>query len=150
MSSMAFRLKTLVAVVVLAATAACTATYRNHGYVPPQEDLQNIVVGIDTRATVDDVIGPPSTAGLLSAGDYYYVRSRVKNFGARRPEVIERTVLAISFDAADVVQNIESFDLSDGRIVRLSRRVTDNSVEGNGFLRQMLGNIGQFDPSELF
>ncbi len=150
MSSMAFRLKTLVAVVVLAATAACTATYRNHGYVPPQEDLQNIVVGIDTRATVDDVIGPPSTAGLLSDGDYYYVRSRVKNFGARRPEVIERTVLAISFDAADVVQNIESFDLSDGRIVRLSRRVTDNSVEGNGFLRQMLGNIGQFDPSELF
>ena len=150
MSSMAFRLKTLVAVVVLAATAACTATYRNHGYVPPQEDLQNIVVGIDTRATVDDVIGPPSTAGLLSDGDYYYVRSRVKNFGARRPEVIERTVLAISFDAADVVQNIESFDLSDGRIVRLSRRVTDNSVEGNGFLRHMLGNIGQFDPSELF
>ncbi len=150
MSSMAFRLKTLVAVVVLAATAACTATYRNHGYVPPQEDLQNIVVGIDTRATVDDVIGPPSTSGLLSDGDYYYVRSRVKNFGARRPEVIERTVLAISFDAADVVQNIESFDLSDGRIVRLSRRVTDNSVEGNGFLRQMLGNIGQFDPSELF
>lgn len=150
MSSMAFRLKTLVAIVVLTATAACTATYRNHGYVPPQEDLQNIVVGIDTRATVDDVIGPPSTAGLLSDGDYYYVRSRVKNFGARRPEVIERTVLAISFDAADVVQNIETFDLSDGRIVRLSRRVTDNSVEGNGFLRQMLGNIGQFDPSELF
>ena len=150
MSSMAFRLKTLVAIVVLTATAACMATYRNHGYVPPQEDLQNIVVGIDTRATVDDVIGPPSTSGLLSDGDYYYVRSRVKNFGARRPEVIERTVLAISFDAADVVQNIESFDLSDGRIVRLSRRVTDNSVEGNGFLRQMLGNIGQFDPSELF
>jgi len=150
MSSMAFRLKTLVAVVVLAATAACTATYRNHGYVPPQEDLQNIVVGVDTRATVDDVIGPPSTSGLLSDGDYYYVRSRVKNFGARRPEVIERTVLAISFDEADVVRNIESFDLSDGRIVRLSRRVTDNSVEGNGFLRQMLGNIGQFDPSELF
>lgn len=150
MSSMAFRLKTLVAIVVLTAAAACTATYRNHGYVPPQEDLQNIVVGIDTRATVDDVIGPPSTAGLLSDGDYYYVRSRVKNFGARRPEVIERTVLAISFDAADVVQNIETFDLSDGRIVRLSRRVTDNSVEGNGFLRQMLGNIGQFDPSELF
>lgn len=150
MSSMAFRLKTLVAIVVLTATAACTATYRNHGYVPPQEDLQNIVVGIDTRATVDDVIGPPSTSGLLSDGDYYYVRSRVKNFGARRPEVIERTVLAISFDAADVVQNIETFDLSDGRIVRLSRRVTDNSVEGNGFLRQMLGNIGQFDPSELF
>ena len=64
-----------------------------------------------------------------------------------RPEVIERQVLAISFDDTDAIANIESFGLEDGRIVPLSRRVTDSSVVENGFLRQLLGNIGNFNPA---
>lgn len=145
-----FTLKSLGAVLGLALIMGCSATYQNHGYVPPDEDLQQLVVGVDTRATVDDVIGAPSAAGLLEAGDYYYVRSRVKHFGMMRPEVIERQVLAISFDSSDVVANIERFDLRDGNIVPLSRRVTDSSVAGKGFLRQMIGNIGNLNPAELF
>ena len=145
-----FRWKTAVLGLFLMLSTACTTLYRNHGYVPPEEELQNIVVGVDTRATVDDVVGPPSTAGVLSDGNYYYVRSRVRHFGALRPEVIERQVLAISFDQADVVANVERFGLQDGQVVVLSRRVTDSSVEGNGFLRQVLGNIGRIDPSDLF
>ena len=145
-----FRWKTAALGLFLMLSTACTTLYRNHGYVPPEEELQNIVVGVDTRATVDDVVGPPSTAGVLSDGNYYYVRSRVCHYGALRPEVIERQVLAISFDQADVVANVERFGLQDGQIVVLSRRVTDSSVEGNGFLRQVLGNIGRIDPSNLF
>ncbi|MBU3259618.1 outer membrane protein assembly factor BamE [Roseovarius sp. PS-C2] len=134
----------------LIALTACSATYRNHGYVPLEEDLQQLVVGVDTRATVDDVIGAPSTAGMLDQGDYYYVRSRVREFGMYRPEVVERQVLAISFAEDDTIANIERFGLEDGHIVPLSRRVTDSSVIDNGFLRQILGNIGNIDPSQMF
>ena len=130
--------------------AACTPTYRNHGYMPLQEDLQNLVVGVDTRDTVNDVIGPPSSAGMLDRGDYYYVRSRVKEVGMYRPEVIERQVLAISFAPNDTIANIETFSLADGNIVPLTRRVTDSSVVGNGFLRQILGNFGNVNPSDFF
>ena len=133
-----------------ASLAACTPTYRNHGYVPNQEDLQNLVVGVDTRATVDDVVGAPSSSGLLSGGDYYYVRSRIKEVGAYRPQVIERQVLAISFAPDDTIANIESFSLADGNIVPLTRRVTDSSVVGKGFLRQLLGNFGNVDPGTFF
>lgn len=145
-----FTLKSLCAVLGLALIMGCTSTYRNHGYVPPDEDLQQLVVGIDSRATVDDVIGAPSAAGLLGGGDYYYVRSRVKHYGMLRPEVIERQVLAISFNEADVVANIERFGLRDGNIVPLSRRVTDSSVADKGFLTQMLGNIGNLNPADFF
>ncbi len=145
-----FRWKSGVLILVLLAVSACTAKYRSHGYVPPPEDLQNVLVGVDTRATVDDTIGPPSTSGLLGDGNYYYVTSTVRHFGAFRPEVVDRTVLAISFDEADVVRNIETFGLDEGRPVRLTRRVTDNSVEGNGFLRQALGNIGRLNPGDFF
>jgi outer membrane protein assembly factor BamE (lipoprotein component of BamABCDE complex) len=130
----------------LLSVAACSATYKNHGYIPPEEDLQQLVVGVDTRTTVDDVVGPPSLSGMSDEGDYYYVRMRKRTFGMFRPEVIERQVLAISFNEDDTIANIETFGLEDGQIVPLARRVTDSSVVDNGFLRQMLGNIGNINP----
>ncbi|MEZ5714860.1 MAG: outer membrane protein assembly factor BamE [Paracoccaceae bacterium] len=135
----------LAALAILALTA-CAPVFRNHGYIPSEDELAEIVVGVDTRATVDEVIGAPSAGGVLEGGDYYYVRSRVRHFGMFEPKEIERQVLAISFNEQGVVQNIERFGLEDGRIVQLSRRVTSSSVEGKGFLRQLLGNIGGFNP----
>lgn len=141
--------KALTLLCMIGAIGACTPLYRNHGYVPPEEDLQSLVVGVDTRASVDDLIGAPSASGLLSGGDYYYARSRVREYGAFRPEVIDRQVLAISFNEDETIANIERFNLEDGNIVPLTRRVTDSSVVGNGFLRQMLGNIGNINPGGL-
>lgn len=137
-------------VAVMTFAAACTPQISNHGYVPSEDDLAGLVVGVDTRSTVDEVVGPPSASGVLSGGDYYYVRSRIKAVGALRPEVIERQILAISFREDETIANIERFSLADGNVVPLSRRVTDSSVVGSGFLRQLLGNFGNFDPSEVF
>jgi len=150
MMGMRNRLARVLAVFCLAAVAACSAQYQNHGYVPPAEDLDKLVIGVDSRATVDDVIGAPSVAGLLSDGDYYYVRSRVRQYGMRRPQVVDRKVVAISFAPDETIRNIETFGLKDGMVVPLTRRVTDSSVVGNGLLRQIMGNFGNIDPSTLF
>ena len=105
---------------------------------------------MDTRATVDDVVGPPSLSGVLADGDYYYVRSRVREYGMFRPQVIERRVLAISFNDDDTIANIEEFGLEDGQVVPIARRVTDTSVVSNGFIRQLLSNIGNINPASAF
>lgn len=73
------------ALIVLLGAAGCSPTFRNHGYVPPEEDLAELVVGIDTRASVEDLVGPPTAGGVLEGGDYFYIRSRVRTFGPRRP-----------------------------------------------------------------
>lgn len=141
--------KLLLALVLLLGLSACAATYRNHGYVPSDEDLAEIVVGVDSRQSVEDVIGEPSAAGILDSSGYYYVKSRVRHFGALRPKEVEREVLAISFDESGTVQNIERFSLADGKIVPLSRRVTESSVSDNTFLRQLLSSIGRFNPADF-
>jgi outer membrane protein assembly factor BamE (lipoprotein component of BamABCDE complex) len=122
---------------------ACSPTFQNHGYIPPQEDLDSLAVGIDTRASVEESVGPPSSGGVLNEGGYYYVRSRVRTFGLVKPKEVERQVLAISFDEAGVVSNIERFGLEDGQVVPLTRRVTDTAVSNKSFLRQLIGNIGR-------
>lgn len=149
MSGIGFKLRTAVAGVVLLAAAGCSAQYRNHGYVPTEEDLSGIIVGVDTRDSVAETIGAPTTGGVVKDGSYYYVQSRVKQLGFRQPEVVEREVVAITFDNRGVVRNLERYGLQDGHVVQLSRRVTESSVSDKGFLRQLLGNLGRFTASDF-
>ena len=130
------------------ALSACSAQFRNHGYIPPEDQLQELVVGIDTRASVEDLVGTPTAGGVLEGGDFYYVAHTVRTFGPRRPQVIDRQVLAMSFDEEGVLQNIERFGLEAGRVVVLERRVTDSGVTDTPFLRQLLGAFGRIDPGE--
>lgn len=134
---------------LLTALAACSATFRNHGYMPPAEELSGIIVGVDTRDSVEGTIGEPGVGGITDASGWYYVRSTVRNFAWNAPEEIDREVLAISFTPTGTVRNIERFGLEAGRVVRLSRRVTDSNTQGIGFLRQAFGNIGNFNAGDL-
>lgn len=128
---------------------ACTPSYRNHGYMPPEDVLDQIVVGVDTRASVEETAGPPGASGVVNGGGYYYVRSRTRTLGFLAPDEIDRQVLAISFDTSGVVSNIETFGLEKGQVVPLTRRVSDSAVSDKSFLRQLLGNIGRIGPSGL-
>jgi len=135
--------------VVVLSLSACTAVYRNHGYIPPQEELAEITVGVDTRDSVAEAVGPPSSSGVLDSSGYYYVATRMRHYGPRAPQVVSRELLAISFDQSGVVRNIERFGLEDGQVIPLDRRVTSSSVEDKTFLRQLLGNLGRFNPGAV-
>ncbi|MBL4812306.1 MAG: outer membrane protein assembly factor BamE [Rhodobacteraceae bacterium] len=139
----------LMVIGLLLLASACTPIYRNHGYMPSDDDLALIVVGSDTRQSVAEQVGTPTSGGVLDGSGFYYVSSRFRHFGPLAPQEIERQVLAISFDAQDVVQNIELFGLEDGQVVTLSRRVTDDNIQDVTFLRQLMGAIGNFDAGSL-
>lgn len=129
--------------------AACSESFRNHGYVPSEEDLQQITVGVDTRDSVRTTLGAPSSGGLLEGGDYYYVRSRVRHYAWQEPEVIDRQVVAVSFSSSGTVANVERFNLSNGQVVPLSRRVTTTTVSNKSFIRQLLAGIGRINASSF-
>ena len=131
------------------ALTACTEQFRSHGYVPSEEELQQIVVGVDTRASVEDLIGVPSTSGVLNSSGFYYIESEVRHYAWKKPEMVDRQVLAISFDQAGVVSNIERYGLQDGRVVPISRRVTRSGDTDISFIRKLFGNIGRFSAENL-
>ena len=47
------------------ALSGCVAQYQNHGYVPSEEELSEIVVGSDNRESVAQKVGVPSSAGIV-------------------------------------------------------------------------------------
>ena len=92
----ALRLTALAAVLMI--IGACTAQHKSHGYMPPKDDIQMIVPGVDTRASVEDLIGSPNTSGVLNESGFYYIQSNVRHFAWQRPKVTKRQILAITFD----------------------------------------------------
>jgi outer membrane protein assembly factor BamE (lipoprotein component of BamABCDE complex) len=143
------RVTGMVLALCLIGLSACAPIVRNHGYMPTEEDLSLLTVGVDTRETVASAIGAPSAAGLITGSGYYYVRSRWETVGPREPREVDRQVLAISFDADGVVENIERFGLERGRVVALSRRVTETSIKNVSFISQLLGNLGRLRAENI-
>jgi hypothetical protein len=72
------------------------------------------------RARSRSTIGRPSAAaGVTRDEAWIYSAYRVRNYTYQAAEVIERDVVAISFDADGVVSNVERFGLEDGQLVQL-------------------------------
>ncbi|MGR3493362.1 MAG: outer membrane protein assembly factor BamE [Shimia sp.] len=134
---------------VLAVATACAPIIRNHGYAPTDSELSSVIVGLDTKGSVEEAVGLPTTEGVLTESAWYYLSSRRQARGPFTPEILDRQLVAISFAGDGVVTNIERFTLEDGRVVPLSRRVTDNAVRNTAFLRQLLGNLGNFDVGRI-
>ena len=128
---------------------ACAPVFRNHGYIPAEPDLAAIEVGRDTRDTVAEKIGRPSASGLLNDVGWFYVQSRWEHKGGRTPKELDRQVVAITFNEAGNVSNIERFGLERGQVVALSRRVTESNIRGVGVLRQLFGSIGRLRADQL-
>lgn len=133
----------------LGLVVACTPLYRNHGYVPREDELALIEVGTDTRETVAEKVGRPSAAGLLNDVGWYYVQSRFELRGGREPKEIDRQVVAITFTEDGRVTDVGRYGLEDGRVVVLSRRITESNIRGIGFIRQLLGNIGNIRAGDF-
>ena len=144
-----FGLKSAATGLAFLALAGCSPQFRNHGYLPDETELAALVVGVDTRVEVDEAFGVPAMSGLQQSGGYYYVHSRVRHLTYKEPEVIERNVVAISFDDENVLTNIGRYSLKDGQFIVLSRRVTEGGDLTAGVLRQLLANIGNISADSF-
>lgn len=142
--------KSLAVMLVLGAMAACSPQYQNHGYAPDDDQLSLVEVGVSDRAAVAEAVGRPTSQGLLEQSGWYYVQSRFKHFTYNAPKEIERQIVAISFTDNGIVSNVERFGLEDGRVITLSRRVTDSNIQNVSFLKQLLGNLGRVSNDQLF
>lgn len=138
------------AAMALGLTVACTPIVNRHGYVPTEDDLAQFVPGVDTRDAVLDLLPPPTTKGVGENSSLYYVRSEFRTLGPFESKEVSRQVVAINVAENGVVTGISRYGLQDGRVVALSRRVTDDNIADVSFLRQLMGNLGRFDAGALF
>jgi outer membrane protein assembly factor BamE (lipoprotein component of BamABCDE complex) len=129
--------------------AGCSAVYRGHGYAPNAEELTTILPGQDSKGTVQAKIGRPGGTGLIGEDAWYYVASTLEHYAYRDPRVVDRRVVAVSFDEAGLVTDIRQFGIEDGRVVDLVTRTTPTYGKELTIVQQLLGNLLNFDGGGL-
>ncbi len=55
----------------------------------------------------------------------------------------------MTFTEAGVVDGVGRYGLEDGRVIDISRRVTDSNIKGISYIRQLLGSIGRVRADDL-
>jgi outer membrane protein assembly factor BamE (lipoprotein component of BamABCDE complex) len=135
------------AAAALAATAACAPVQTYNGF---RADYNNVEIplpqaGIDTRDTVLQRFGSPSTTAVFDQTAWYYVSAVQERVAFYNPRITERRVMVVRFNG-ETVAGVENFGLERGRIVSYSPEETPTRGRELGLLEQLLGTVGRAPP----
>ena len=130
------------------ALAACAPRVDNRGNQVHPEDVAAIEVGQSTRNQVLELLGSPSSEGNFGAATWYYISERTETLAFLAPELKERTVIAIEFDANDVVTKVETTDESHAEVVQPASGETPTAGNSLNFFQQIIGNLGRFNKDK--
>ncbi len=139
----------VLAAIIGGGLSGCAAEVKNHGYAPDDALLAEITAGTDTRGSIRRKIGRPSTTGVFTESGWYYVATTVEHYMYYQPKVTDRRVVAVQFDADDVVAAVNVYGLEDGRIIDLQTRTTPTYGRELTILQQLLGNLGKLTGEQL-
>ena len=125
---------------------ACSPIIESHGYAPDDESLSEIAVGTDTKGSVQRKIGRPGLTGVFEPDAWFYEAETIEKYTYHAPKVTERRVVAISFDpATEVVTDVATYGIEDGRVIDLQTRTTPTYGRKLTIIQQLLGNLGRFN-----
>jgi outer membrane protein assembly factor BamE (lipoprotein component of BamABCDE complex) len=130
------RLPTAVTAIVL--LAGCTPVINQRGYLPDPIAEASIKVGTDTKTTIQDRLGDPSTTATFGDDYWYYMTSTERQVAFFDPRTMSRKILAVHFDKDGKVVDLKHYGLRDGHVVAFEDRVTPAKGREITFLQQLL------------
>jgi outer membrane protein assembly factor BamE (lipoprotein component of BamABCDE complex) len=131
------------AALALGAAAACAPVQTYSGFRPERNDVElaDPQVGVDTRTTVQQRFGSPSTTAVFDQTAWYYVSATQERVAFYEPHITDRRVMVVRFDG-DTVAAVEKYGMERGRLVAYNDEITPTRGRELGILEQLLGNIG--------
>jgi len=133
-----------------AALTACAPVENQRGYVPDQEAVASVQVGMDTKDTVTKKLGDPSTAATFNNDVWYYISAHVEQNAFFAPRALDRNILAVEFAKDGKVTDVHKYTLTDGRVVDFVTRETPTLGREMTLIQQIFnavpGQIGQSAP----
>lgn len=137
------------------ALAACNPVLRTHGYIA-NDDIKPQAINpfTDTKASVLSQLGNPSVKGTFDEmtdedETWYYITSVREQYAYLRPQIQDRTIVAVSFNQDGQVKKVAEYGIEDGRYVNFSDRETPTRGRELSALEQIFGSIGAVPTDRL-
>jgi outer membrane protein assembly factor BamE (lipoprotein component of BamABCDE complex) len=123
----------------------CASEVNLRGNAPDLEQLAVIKPGAQSREQVIQLLGSPTSVGTFDKSVIYYISQRIQTVTYHAPKVLSRQVVEITFDKSDRVAAVKTYDLKDGKKVKVVERTTPTPGRQFTLIQQLLGNLGRFE-----
>jgi len=126
---------------VLLLCAACVPVQTQRGYLPDKQTIASISVGTDTKTTIADRLGNPSTTATFGNEVWYYISSKEEQMAFFTPRILSRDVLAVEFGQDGQVADVRHYGLKDGRVVAFASRETPTKGRELTLIQQLFNAV---------
>jgi len=124
-------------VAACAVLMGCTPVVSQRGYLQDLDNEAGIDPATDTKTTIQQRLGYPSTEATFGSDAWYYISSVEKQIAFFHPTVESRAILAVYFDKNGKVTDIKHYTLEDGHVVDFETRETPSRGKELTFLQQL-------------
>ena len=135
------------ACIAILLAGGCAEEVSIRGNLPDVEELAQIEPGVSSRDDVLRLLGTPSALSTFQDRIWYYIGERQERTSFFKPEVTDRSVLTVTFDEADIVQETRLGTIEDAQDVDLVERQTPTEGRELTVLQQLFGNLGRIPGS---
>jgi outer membrane protein assembly factor BamE (lipoprotein component of BamABCDE complex) len=126
-----------------ASLAACTPIASYQGFQAIDQRPTDVKVGKDTRSTVLEKLGSPTTMSTFDKDVWFYMSQWRNQTSFYTPKTTQRDVVAIAFDHdTEQVKSVDTYTLKDGRVIAFNGHETPTRGREMTVLEQLLGSIG--------
>ena len=123
--------------------AACSPIVYHQGFQVVDTRPTDIKVGADTRSTVLQKLGSPTTTSTFDKDVWFYMSQMRSQTSFYTPKTVQRDVVAIAFDHdSQQVKAVDTFTLQDGRVIAYNTNETPTRGREMTVLEQLIGSIG--------
>jgi len=123
--------------------AGCSAIRESRGYITDPLLSEVIQPGIDNQRSVEGTLGRPTFTSQFGEPTWYYVSSVTGQRPFTRPRIREHSVLAVRFDEAGKVVEVDRSGVDRVAYLDPDGGKTPTLGRERGFLEDLFGNIGQ-------
>ena len=142
------RLRLPLAALAISALLGCSSIQSSHGYIPDNELVAKVRPGVHDRDSVTSLLGSPTSIANFNGETWLYVKQETKRIAFFDGEILDQDVLAVHFDKAGLVQNLQRYGLADRKVVVPVERVSPTRGKEVTVLAQFFGNIGRFSGQD--
>jgi len=135
------RIGTVLGAAMLA--TGCVSIVGHRGYLADEVLMESVQPGVDNRQSVERTLGRPSFIAQFGDPVWYYVSSTTQQKPFRKPTIDQHTVLAVHFDSAENVVNVERTGMELVARINPENDATPTLGRNRSFFEDLFGNIGQ-------
>jgi outer membrane protein assembly factor BamE (lipoprotein component of BamABCDE complex) len=136
----------LAALLALPACSLFQAPLVQRGNRITEDQLKEIVPGVQTRQDVQALLGSPTQTSTFTDQTWFYISSRTRQRPGRALAVTDQETVVINFDGRGVVRDVRRVGEDEAQAVEMVARETPTPGNERTLLQALFGNVGRIGP----